>query len=74
MFESDLCFFVEFSPEALSTYADTCFGFLESLEQPFGKPVNLVVGFAAKNPYFLESAKKTRVPVHAYLSQAIPVR
>ena len=62
---SDLDFVVEFGPEALSAYADASFGLLESLEQLFGKPVDLVVESAIRNPYFLESVEKTRVPVYA---------
>lgn len=62
---NDLDFVVEFKPEALPAYADAYFGLLESLEQLFGKPVDLVVGSAIKNPYFLQSVEKTRTPVYA---------
>ena len=62
---NDLDFVVEFKPEALPAYADAYFGLLESLEQLFGKPVDLVVGSAIKNPYLLESVEKTRTPVYA---------
>ena len=63
--ESDLDFVVEFRPEALPTYADAYFGLLESLEQLFEKPVDLVVDSAIKNPYFLQSVEKTRTPIYA---------
>ena len=63
--ESDLDFVVEFKPEALPAYADAYFGLLESLEQLFGKPVDLVVGSAIRNPYFLQSVEKTRTPIYA---------
>ena len=62
---NDLDFVVEFKPEALPAYADAYFGLLESLEQLFGKPVDLVVGSAIRNPYFLQSVEKTRTPVYA---------
>ena len=62
---NDLDFLVEFKPEALSFYADAYFGLLESLEQLFEKPVDLVVGSAIKNPYFLQSVEKTRTPIYA---------
>ena len=62
---NDLDFVVEFKPEALPAYADAYFGLLESLEQLFEKPVDLVVGSAIKNPYFLQSVEKTRTPVYA---------
>ena len=61
---SDLDFVVEFQPRAYGAYADTYFGLLEALEQLFGKPVDLIVGSAIKNPYFLQSVKETRVPIY----------
>ncbi len=63
--ESDLDFVVEFQPEAFEAYADAYFGLLESLERLFGRPVDLVVGSAIKNPYFLQSVEQTRTPVYA---------
>ena len=64
--KSDLDFLVEFSPDVLHAYADAYFGLLESLEHLFGKPVDLVVGSAIRNPYFLQSVEKTRIPVYGY--------
>lgn len=63
--DSDLDFVVEFRPEALLAYADAYFGLLESLERLFGKPVDLVVGSAIRNPYFLQSVEETRIPIYA---------
>ena len=62
--ESDLDFVVEFQPAAFGAYADAYFGLLESLEQLFGKPVDLVVASAIKNPYFLQSVQETRTPIY----------
>ena len=62
--ESDLDFLVEFQPTVLATYADAYFGLLESLEQLFGRPVDLVVGPAIRNPYFLQSVERTRTPIY----------
>lgn len=62
--ESDLDFVVEFKPETLSAYADAYFGLLDSLERLFGKPVDLVVGSAIRNPYFLQSVEQTRTPIY----------
>ena len=62
--ESDLDFVVEFQPTAFGSYADAYFGLLESLEQLFGKPVDLVVGSAIRNPFFLKSVENTRVPIY----------
>ena len=63
--ESDLDFLVEFRPETFeSGYADAYFGLLEALEHLFGKPVDLVVASAIRNPYFMQSVEETRVPVY----------
>ncbi|MDR7555227.1 MAG: nucleotidyltransferase domain-containing protein [Armatimonadota bacterium] len=62
---SDLDFLVEFEPPIGSGYADRYFGLLEALEALFGRPVDLVVASAIKNPYFLESIEKTRVVLYA---------
>ncbi len=62
--ESDLDFLVEFQPAALDAYADAYFGLLEALRQLFGRPVDLVVKSAIKNPYFLQSVEQTRTPVY----------
>ena len=58
--ESDLDFVVEFRPLPSGTYADTYFGLLESLERMFGRPVDLVISSAIKNPYFRKSVEETR--------------
>jgi hypothetical protein len=63
--ESDLDFLVEFGPVPPGSYADTYFGLLESLEELFGRPVDLVVASAIRNPYFRESVERTRAPVYA---------
>ena len=62
--ESDLDFLVEFQPAALSAYADAYFGLLEALGRLFGRPVDLVVASAIKNPYFLQSVEQTRTPIY----------
>ena len=62
--ESDLDFLVEFQPEALDAYADAYFGLLEDLGRLFGRPVDLVVESAIRNPYFLQSVEQTRTPVY----------
>ena len=62
--DSDLDFLVEFEPAVLATYADAYFGLLESLERLFGRPVDLVIGPAIRNPYFLQSVEETRTPIY----------
>lgn len=62
--KSDLDFVVDFKPEAIAMYANSYFGLLEGLEQLFGRPVDLVVGSAIENPYFLQSIEETREPIY----------
>lgn len=62
---SDLDFLVEFKPLPAGAYADAYFGLLESLEDLFGHPVDLVVGSAIKNPYFLQSIEQTKALLYA---------
>ncbi len=62
---SDLDFLVEFETAANEGYADRYFGLLESLEALFGRPVDLIVASAIKNPYFRESVERTRALLYA---------
>ena len=62
--ESDLDFLVEFQPAAFDAYADAYFGLLEALVRLFGRPVDLVVASAIRNPYFLQSVEQTRTPIY----------
>ena len=63
--ESDLDFLVEFDPLPAGGYADAYFGLLESLETLYGRPVDLVVASAIKNPYFRQSVERTKTLVYA---------
>jgi predicted nucleotidyltransferase len=56
---SDLDFLVEFQPLKPGEYADAYFGLLEGLQQLFGRPVDLVMPRAVKNPYFLEAMNQS---------------
>jgi uncharacterized protein len=62
---SDLDFLVEFEALPPGTYADTYFGLLESLQGLFGRPVDLVVSTAIRNPYFRKSVEQTRALLYA---------
>ena len=62
--ESDLDFLVEFQSSAPNAFADAYFGLLEALGRLFGRPIDLVVGSAVKNPYFLQSVEQTRTPIY----------
>ncbi len=63
--ESDLDFLVEFDPVQPGSYADIYFGLLEDLQQLFGRPVDLVVASAIRNPYFRDSVERTKALVYA---------
>jgi hypothetical protein len=62
---SDLDFLVEFQPLQPGEYADAYFGLLEGLHQLFGRPVDLVMPRAVKNPYFLEAMNQSRTLLYA---------
>jgi len=62
---SDLDFLVEFRPLKSGEYADAYFGLLEGLQQLFGRPVDLVMPHAVKNPYFLEAMNQSRTLLYA---------
>ena len=62
---SDFDFLVEFDPLPAAAYADAYFGLLESLEKLFGRPVDLVVASAVRNPYFLQSIERTKTLLYA---------
>lgn len=62
---SDLDFIVEFQQIPIADYADAYFGLHESLEELFGRPVDLVVESAIKNPYFREAVEETRTSLYA---------
>lgn len=62
---SDLDFLVEFEPLPAGQYANAYFGLLESLSQLFGRPVDLVVASAIRNPYFRQSVERTRTLLYA---------
>ena len=63
--ESDLDFLIEFAPLPRGAYADAYFGLLEALTRLFGKPVDLVIASAIRNPYFRQSVEQTKVLLYA---------
>ncbi len=63
--ESDLDFLVEFDPVPPGGYADAYFGLLESLEALYGRPVDLVVASAIRNPFFAQSVERTKTLLYA---------
>ncbi|MGH9816039.1 MAG: nucleotidyltransferase family protein [Candidatus Acidiferrales bacterium] len=63
--QSDLDLLVEFGPFPPGAYADAYFGLMESLEALYGRPVDLVVASAIRNPYFLQAVERTKVLLYA---------
>jgi uncharacterized protein len=62
---SDLDFLVEFQPLEPPDYATAFFGFKEALEHLFGRPVDLVVPSAIRNPYFRQSVEQGKTLLYA---------
>jgi hypothetical protein len=63
--QSDLDFLVEFQPLQPGDYATAFFGFKEALERLFGRPVDLVVASAIRNPYFRRSIEQSKALLYA---------
>lgn len=61
---SDVDLLVEFLPLAPGQRADTYFGLHEGLEALLGRPVDLVVKKAIRNPYFRQAAERTCEPLY----------
>jgi predicted nucleotidyltransferase len=62
---SDLDFLVEFGPFPKGGYSEHYFGLIEDLTALFGRPVDLLVARAVRNPYLLESINQTRESLYA---------
>lgn len=62
---SDLDFLVEFQVLPAGEHADAYFGLKEALMRLFGRPVDLVMIRAIRNPYFLQEIEPTRVLLYA---------
>lgn len=62
---SDLDFLVEFDAAGAMTPFEQYFGLKETLEQLFGRTVDLVMDGATRNPYFLRSLNESRRLLYA---------
>ncbi|MDP1912182.1 nucleotidyltransferase family protein [Brevundimonas sp.] len=62
---SDIDFIVDFGPQAQPRLFEHYFALKLALEVLFGRQVDLVMAGAMTNPYFIESAQRTRRPVYA---------
>jgi predicted nucleotidyltransferase len=64
--QSDLDFLVEFLPEQqLGPWLRHYFEFQSELAQLFGRPVDLVLSGAVRNPYFRRELDRTRTVLYA---------
>jgi predicted nucleotidyltransferase len=62
---SDADFLVEFERLAHGEHADAYFGLREALQSLLGRPVDLVMTRAIRNPYFLQAIEPTRTVLYA---------
>src|SRR5262249_33773875 len=63
---SDLDFIVEFLPQQdLGPWLRHYFAFRTQLAQVFGRPVDLVLAAAVKNPHFQRELERTRMLLYA---------
>lgn len=62
---SDFDFLVEFEPLPQGKHAEAYFGLLEGLQRLLGRPVDLVVSKAIRNPYFRQAVEETREVIYA---------
>lgn len=62
---SDVDFLVEFAPLVEGQHADAYFGLHESLAALIGRPVDLVMMRAIRNPYFLQAIEPSRTLLYA---------
>lgn len=62
---SDVDFLVEFADASPQGAADRYFGLRDSLQAAVGRPVDLVVRTAVRNPYFLQAIAGERQNLYA---------
>lgn len=62
---SDLDFMVEFAETGPKGAADRYFGLQDELQQVLGRPVDLVMRAAIRNPYFLQAAQSRQLNLYA---------
>ena len=62
---SDLDFLVEFDDLTPARYADAYFALKDSLEELFGRPVDLITEASLENPYFRDRVYAERQQIYA---------
>jgi hypothetical protein len=63
--QSDVDLLVEFEPVPPSAYATAFLDFKAAMEQLLGRPVDLVVASAIRNPYFRQSVQHSKALLYA---------
>jgi predicted nucleotidyltransferase len=63
--DSDVDFLVQFQPMSPGDHARAYLELLESLQELFGRPVDLIEVNAIENPYFLKRVNESRKLVYA---------
>ncbi len=63
--ESDIDFLVDFLPMPAGDHAEAYLSLLETLQELFGRPVDLIELKAIDNPYFLKRVNESRKLVYA---------
>jgi len=63
--QSDVNFLVELIPQTWAGASDRYFGLLFALEDLLGRPVDLVVDAAIRNPYFRQTVDESRKLLYA---------
>jgi uncharacterized protein len=62
---ADLDLLVDFEDLPPDAYADAYFGLLGDLEALLGRPIDLVMASAVKNPFVRETIERSRILLHA---------
>jgi len=62
---SDIDFLVDFNEDDSGSLFHRYFGLQESLEQLFGRKIDLVSANALSNPYFIDAVNQSRQSVYA---------
>ncbi len=62
---SDIDFLVEFSPDDVGSLFHRYFGMQQSLEELFGRKIDLLTASALRNPYLISAVNKSRKTIYA---------
>lgn len=72
---SDLDFLVNFSSSLeINNYADNYFGFLEKLQQLFGRKIDLISEKSLKNPILIQDINESKVTIYRIVKSSTSYR